>query len=169
MLIVSKEHDYYDTAHDGFIDKTIVYQRTPVQTKDFLKERFDYFRTGTKGKKVDIEFPHVGGHLRATNYSEHKDLFIVGFCGKFYIGLHHTVDTIPDSKNIDRYIYDFDEIVSCLELKPEKKPTKYTSKWSWNWGYTGFFDFYRKYNGVEYQCSWSTKYPSFTLGLTDEL
>jgi len=151
MLIVSKYHDYYDTAHNGFIDKSIVYQRTPVQTNDFLKERFDYFRTGIKGKKLDIEFPYVGGTLSTREYTDHKELFMVGFCGRFYIGLHYTkYDLRKCETTIDRYIYDYDEIIECLELKPDKKVSKPTRKWHYFGDYYNkFVDFYKKYQGVE--------------------
>lgn len=153
MLIVSKGHDYYDTAHDGFIDKTIVYQRTPVQVNDSLKERLSVFTTGIKGNTIDIEIPYVDSHLRVHDYYENKDLFMVGFCGKFYIGLHHVVNFYyKEDSNIDRYIYDKDEIISCLELKPDKKPNKPSRSWKWYWGngYTNFIDFWNKYNGVEH-------------------
>lgn len=165
MLIVSKEHDYYDTSHDGFIDKSIVYQRKPVQTKDFLKERLDYYRTGTKGKKINIEFPYVGGNLRALKFTENKDLFIVGFCGKLYVGLHHTkYDNMKCEDIIDRYIYDMDEMISCLGLKPDKK-TKWSSKWLFGGGYTQFVDFYNKYNEKEYfQFFLDWKVPIFYIG-----
>lgn len=157
MLIVSKEHDYYDTAHDGFIDKTIVYQRTPVQVNAHLKNPYDYFGRNSRGKKINIQFPSVG---YCSDRLEHKDLFIVGFCGKFYIGLHHHKSSSEVS--FDRYIYNFDEIISCLGLKPEKKSK---SSWSWNQGYTGFVDFWNKYNGVEYpELFLEYKVPIFYIG-----
>lgn len=143
MLIISKYHDYYDTAHNGFIDKSIVYQRTPVQSENYLMGRSDYMKKTIKGKKVNIVIPYVGGKVTSKEWIENKDLFMVGFCGKFYIGLHHTkYDKIKCLYVIDKYIYNYDEMIKCLELKPENK-----RKWYGN--YNRFVDFYNKYQGVE--------------------
>ena len=145
MLIISKEHDYYDTAHDGFIDKTIVYQRTPVQTDGYFQSRFGTL-TGTK---IDIDIPY-GNSIRTKEYTEDKEIFMVGFCGKFYLGVHHIKKTfVMGDVLIDRYIYDFDEMIKCLELKPEKR-SKFSRKYHWFGNYyNNFVDFYNKYNGVE--------------------
>lgn len=150
MLIVSKYHDYYDTAHNGFIDKSIVYQRTPVQSENYLKGRYDYMKKSIKGKNVDIVIPFVGSKVSCKEWIENKDLFMVGFCGKFYIGLHHTkYDKIKCHDVIDEYIYDYDGMIKCLELKPDKS-SKPTRKWYYfGNGYNKFVDFYNKYQGVE--------------------
>jgi hypothetical protein len=155
MLIVSKYHDYYDTAHNGFIDKSIVFQRNQSETTDYLKDRFGYFKD-IKGKKIDIEFPFVGGTSSIKGeWEDTKQLFAVGFCGKFYIGLYHFREEFSHVTGYneivnDDYIYSLDEMIKCLELKPEKKSKPYSNKYYFfsNY-YNQLIDFYNKYNDVE--------------------
>lgn len=148
MLIVAKNHDYYDTAHDGYVDKSIVYQRVPKQITDYLKERYSKMSTVKNDKRIDINFPYVGGETKTRKFIENKNLFLVGFCGKFYVGLHYTkYEYIGNQTTIDRYIYKLDEIIECLGLKPDKKIT--TRGYYFGNYYNSLVDFYNKYNGVE--------------------
>jgi len=66
MLIISKFHDYYDTAIAFGVDKTIVYNR---KTETLKKENRWRYRHETKGTK---------------KYSYESDKLTIGFCGEVF-------------------------------------------------------------------------------------
>lgn len=67
MLIVSKFHDYYDSALSGGVDKTIVYERHTIEDEIEAKIDNDFY-------------PHIPLH-------DYFNRIIIGFCGKMYYGL----------------------------------------------------------------------------------
>ncbi len=89
MYIISKKKkDYYDgVVHTMGIDKTIVYNReTKVleDEKEFPKE-FQSGRTGFSMKKPNNFLNLHTPSIKNSKYIYHAP-FIVGFCGKLYIG-----------------------------------------------------------------------------------
>ena len=74
MLIISKFHDYYDTASAYGIDKTVVFQRT----NKFIK---------SKGDELEKLLPY-GEELKLNKDREIINVIvnksIVGFCGQIY-------------------------------------------------------------------------------------
>lgn len=100
MLIVSKYHDYYDTALGfGGIDKTIVYDRigtatyVPIEIPTLNRPR--YFKT----PKFDIEYYFS----------------IIGFCGKLYPYIKKKTRKLGEYEwNVD-HIFDAEEIDTILK------------------------------------------------------
>lgn len=88
MLILSKGKDYYDgVAGTMGVDKTIVYERNVLELDDGFKfpepfkfkKRFDY-----KSKNPFHEIAHY--NLKDESVYKKSSAFIVGFCGKLYVG-----------------------------------------------------------------------------------
>lgn len=125
MLIISKFHDYYDSAIGEGIDKTVVYQRNTVEIE--------------KGPTYGIDLGWGGLNLMGDVLTKNNNRikigdvchkwFTVGFCGKIYVGLEeleviekangiHRLKTktniyygqdclIPFSENKSKRIYDY--------------------------------------------------------------
>jgi hypothetical protein len=90
MLIVSKFHDYYDSAIGYGVDKTIVYHRI-FDDKTYYKSASSW-RKETWGKEV----------------CEVK-LFTIGFCGKLYPGVN-IFKYQYGGTTLDRNIYSAQEL-----------------------------------------------------------
>ena len=91
MLIVKKYHDYYDTAmgFDG-IDKTCVYERNPVIEENKyeisqLKHRFAGDKVGWRHGPYSVDYREF---LKRDNDTPLTVPFVIGFCGKTYVGYH---------------------------------------------------------------------------------
>lgn len=77
MLIISKEKDYYEIATT--IDKTLVWERHTEVFKGFDKS------TNTKWNDYSGQKYHLDSNGRE-NYGDQFELFVIGFCGKQYVG-----------------------------------------------------------------------------------
>jgi len=90
MLIINHKHkDYYDgVAGTTGIDKTIVYDRqiVEVEKKDFPKifRSFSSFDNLKPSPLVQLNNTIIKKKLRVVY--EHTSPFIIGFCGKLYVG-----------------------------------------------------------------------------------
>ena len=100
MYIIAKNKDYYDGVVGSVgIDKTIVYERVIdeiTDDKDMLKEFRHTRNSGWHGVNRENPFLNIGYadiDSKKTKKYEKKDFFIVGFCGKLYLGwkLHYKV------------------------------------------------------------------------------
>ena len=114
MYIVSKFKDYYDSiAGQKGIDKTIVFERFKQELSLSIKAK------GIKQWWSPTHFPVYGGlggygGIPKAGY-KHFELFIVGFCGKLYIGAKVTSviahkHRFNDTENVVSYIYGIDYI-----------------------------------------------------------
>lgn len=130
MLLISKFHDYYDSALAGGVDKTIVYRRN---TKEI--ERPDWM-------KATVWFPELVGRSRwSGNYVDYtKDfsakmksglirkyelkVFIIGFCGKAYKGVRLSKDSDYSSEYQPTYHY----TSASIELEMQRLGIKYRDK-----------------------------------------
>ena len=87
MYIISKFKDYYDGVVGTMgIDKTLVYERKTIEIKDnkkMLKE-FRGFRNWNNIHKN--HFLNIGYADTKSKKYENNNFFIVGFCGKLYLG-----------------------------------------------------------------------------------
>lgn len=133
MLIVSKFHDYYDTAIGATdIDKTCVYTRT---TKEI--DCADVFNEGMP----------VGMVRR---YRENDFLsatpFIVGFCGKTYIGYIFEYEKIIDGKSTTKRMITYNKNNIIKRLWPGQKEMK---KWYNKYSVTMMNEFFDKYDRKE--------------------
>ncbi len=126
MLIITRKKDYYDGVVGTMgIDKTLVYNREPVEVdeKDFPKfiKRNKYDWRGTK----DTPFITLSNHDIKKEYKKQYEQyghFVVGFCGKFYVGwkLYHEIDDpniIAGKKLITEITYDFDLIKKIIKSR----------------------------------------------------
>lgn len=102
MRIISKFHDYYDTALSYGIDTTLIYDRQTVEIdlkEDVPNEIYKLLRmhNNSYGRKFNTE------------------LYVVGFCGTFY-PVYRLVDTnsTPVIKDFTRFVYSSDDVVAFL-------------------------------------------------------
>ena len=108
MLIVSKFHDYYDSASAYGIDKTCVYKR---ETKTEGKERPDRHRFQRTVQDRDGK-------------DWHPEKFVVGFCGKIYPAIKLTAEGYADVPFVEapvKYFYEYDKLEKFLVPKKDKK------------------------------------------------
>lgn len=116
MYIISKKKDYYDGVVGTVgIDKTIVYEREFIEIEDY-KEFPSEFRRNQPWRKWNDQ----NHFLNLNKYSINKeskyqkfDSFIIGFCGKLYLGWKFHWETEEDRKWYGRFqtdvIYGYDD------------------------------------------------------------
>lgn len=122
MYIISNKKDFYDgVAGTTGIDKTIIYDRETIE-KDEIPTIFERRKGYWGTRKTDTPFHNIGCHsikkeCRGIACDEYA-YFIVGFCGKLYIGwkLYFEINTV--SHDISTTIsYDNEYMQSILEQK----------------------------------------------------
>lgn len=90
MLIISKKKDYYDGVVGSVgIDKSIVYDRTLIEFDEHEIPEIFYRKKGfyNNFSKKDNPLHHLGHNaLQKTSEYDGYSYFIVGFCGKLYLG-----------------------------------------------------------------------------------
>jgi len=91
MLIISKRKDFYDgVAGTTGIDKTIVYEREMIEVEDndFPKvfQKFSSQKNRNPSPFVILSSVNVKRDLRISGVYVHAAPFIIGFCGKLYVG-----------------------------------------------------------------------------------
>lgn len=120
MYIISKKKDYYDgVAGTTGIDKTIVYEREVIEVDEdnmpkFFRRKKGFWRKGERNPFHELSYHKLKKEYRDV-CDEHAH-FIIGFCGKLYIGwkLYRVID--DTSKKIStEFVYDADYIKSILE------------------------------------------------------
>lgn len=121
MLILGNKKDYYDSAVGMGIDKTIVYDRqlnemlVPNDIKEKISEsikwhkNFTWVCSGWKIKRIPIG-------------KNNTEIIVIGFCGKLYVGIKITTQTIdePYDFNVD-FVYNHDRILEMLKDKQNHK------------------------------------------------
>jgi hypothetical protein len=124
MLIISKFKDYYDgVVGTTGIDKTIVYNR---ESKEFNPKDKDYpkflFNSYSLRKKLDINpiidlTPYSSPFLKKDIVYKTYQYFVIGFCGKQYIGFKLFYRDYIDNNEI-KYdiIYGYDNIANYLDM-----------------------------------------------------
>lgn len=122
MLILSKRKDYYDGVVGTMgIDKTLVYDRQVIEVEekdypDILKRKRYSWR-----KSNDTQFYNITRHDIKKEFGkkyQHYSYFLVGFCGKLYIGwkLYHEVKTnIGTTELITEITYDFEYLKTIIK------------------------------------------------------
>jgi hypothetical protein len=128
MLIISKKKDYYDGVVGTMgIDKTIVYDRQIIEFEDKnIPELFYKKFYGLYGMKRDKNHPFykLTYHHIKKEYQKkypHFSYFIIGFCGKIYVGwkLYSEGKNYYNEFNplITEITYDFDYMKTLSEPK----------------------------------------------------
>lgn len=126
MLIVSKFHDYYDTALAHGVDKTCVYNRITEKTP------------GTKEDESGLS--SLGWCKRDENPWRSKEcefLFqcVVGFAGNLYPMMYHALgQPDPDADGSSTFMYDVKSCMGFLdETFPETRKRDNDKKFEWAW------------------------------------
>lgn len=121
MLIISKrdKKDYYDGVVGTMgIDKTIIYDREEKELEGINLPRI--FRQPKFINKKDINpFTNLGANWVKKAYRndiKHYSYFVIGFCGKLYIGFKFFSNTYGNITSIST-TYDFDMIKNIIEDK----------------------------------------------------
>lgn len=118
MYIISKYKDYYDgVVHSMGIDKSIVYDRkmkifesnTSDFPNEFKRERFDY---NPLNKPLAWS---ISLNLKEDSQYDNYSTFIVGFCGKLYLGWKLIKNTIYGE--IIDIVYGYDELIKNFNNK----------------------------------------------------
>lgn len=125
MLIVSKFHDYYDSAMGMGIDKTCVYKR---ETKAIpFKIR--------GGWKEGRENPISGLFNERARYSAggwNTARYVIGFCGKLYPLIHISRLDVKGLTDEHHYFYDEESYNTFFKVKKDKKKSKWRSYFWWH-------------------------------------
>ncbi len=114
MLIIARKKDYYDGVVGTMgVDKTIVYDREIIEVEaenmpDLFKRKTFYtsFR-----EREDNPFYQLGNSRIKKKYYKkypHNSYFILGFCGKLYIGWK--LYSVKESTNH----YDFNNVITTI-------------------------------------------------------
>ena len=87
MLIISKQKDYYDGVVGTVgIDKTIVYERNEIEFKEREEFPKEFHKAKTYSYRDENPFLSLNGYKMDSKKYDGYVTFIVGFCGKLYIG-----------------------------------------------------------------------------------
>lgn len=89
MYIISKNKDYYDGVVGTMgVDKTIVYERSTIETEDSkdMPKEFQPSINQSWNNRRDNHFLNVGYMRTESKKYNDVDSFIIGFCGKLYLG-----------------------------------------------------------------------------------
>lgn len=90
MYIISKNKDYYDgVAGSMGIDKTIVYERHPIEIENYSDIPDEFKVDNVWQHRYENHFYNIGYSYIDTNKTKKYNevySFIVGFCGKLYLG-----------------------------------------------------------------------------------
>lgn len=109
MLIVSKFHDYYDTASVYGVDKEYVYNRTEKMVKSSISKENDW--------KNHWPYEEVFVKKKANATTEYKvNKQVIGFCGKLHPVVVVNKKLISTGSKVDRFsFYDIDKALDFFE------------------------------------------------------
>lgn len=122
MLVISKYKDYYDQILSHGVDKSILYKR---ELQEFFFKANQYVRSDNIINADTYEFleylrinlPY--GTTRFDNKDYTAESFIIGFCGKIYIGYQMTTDikTYESYNSITKieFVYSVNDIITFFK------------------------------------------------------
>ena len=151
MLIVKKFHDYYDSAMGSYgIDKTCVYDRTPF----FPSDKYEYQEE--TGLFLTKKIGFTAGPYSYENRSRYTDKnntlesitpFVIGFCGKTYVGYCFKYNTPGMYESSYKITYSIEDFLAEYDLKEKEKTShKYYNPQD----YKRLVDFYTLYDNKEH-------------------
>lgn len=116
MYIISKHKDYYDgVAGSMGIDKTIVYERHQTTVDNHLEIPNEFKETGGHRRNYDNPIYNIGYSdldLKKSKKYSFVSTFLIGFCGKLYIGWRFFYkvrkDHMPFDETVADIVYDYD-------------------------------------------------------------
>lgn len=144
MYIISKHKDYYDgVVGTTGIDKSIIYERHEVSTDK--RDEFPSFYTRDSWKEMrDNPLDRMNYiRLKSDKYEDYS-LFVVGFCGKLYLGWKLLYKN--EFNGVDEFdvSYDRDEIESYFTIEKNFE-IKLDNLYNYINNYDAL-DIFRKYN-----------------------
>jgi hypothetical protein len=88
MYIISKNKDYYDGVVGSVgLDKTLVYEREFVEIEDYLEFPNEFRNNQPWKRNKNNHFLNLNSFsIRKESKYRASDSFIIGFCGKLYLG-----------------------------------------------------------------------------------
>lgn len=144
MLILAKKKDYYDgVAGNTGIDKTIVYDRQTIELEvNKIPKIFGSNKDFWGVKYGETPFRKLSYHSlkkEHNNVCDEHAFFIIGFCGKFYIGwkLYKKVKNGLNDQITTTITYDMDYIKEILEPK------------SWHGNLADSIEYIKSYNPLQ--------------------
>jgi hypothetical protein len=150
MYIIAKRKDYYDgVAGSTGIDKTIVYDRPVIEVEDndipvlFHRKRFMWGKTG-ESPFYKLQNHHLNKAFQK-NYP-HFAYFIIGFCGKLYIGWKLYRET-PNNDCGSNY-YRANDLVTDITYDFDYMKTIVDSK-GWHGNFVDDVNYVKNYNALE--------------------
>ena len=129
MYIISKFKDYYDGAVGMGIDKSIVYNRNTNGEKYEQVRKYETFKELMPKTKFPFvrhnDFDMDNFHTNSKSIYYKVDTFVVGFCGKYYLGFRFSRKRKSNNVEITdehKYVYDIEEA---------KKEISFEDRYSW--------------------------------------
>lgn len=131
MYIITKHKDYYDSA--GGVDKTCVWTRTPeIEENKEKKTNLIKFFEGPKVGWVSGPYSKYEPRFHGAGKSPYLIRpFIIGFCGKTYVGYvfkWYTNDYLEEKVKIVYGPDEFFELCKISAIKSLEKPKKEATK-----------------------------------------
>ena len=131
MYIISKFKDYYDGAVGMGIDKSIVYERHTIGEKYEQVKKYETFKELMPKTKFPFSrhnnFDMDDFHTNSKSIYYKVDTFVVGFCGKYYLGFRFSRKR--KSKGIGLEITDEHKYV--YDIEEAKKELTFEDRYSW--------------------------------------
>lgn len=135
MLIISKFKDYYDIGNTYGIDKSIVYERHVLSSTedDKIKPPESITNVFTSENKYNNRFHNLkftkdsyNSRLKSNSRYEYVSPFIIGFCGKLYLGfkMGYSNNKPYDNDYFVDYEYDIYDVLKHIENKKSHKSKK---------------------------------------------
>ena len=136
MLIVSKHKDYYDgVVGTTGVDKTIVFERTTEEIEDRKKFPKSFQRKSRWNDNNQL-IQHFSYNNKSTKYTDASH-FIVGFCGKLYVGFK----MIYEKQN------NYEEIITDITYDVNEFKTHFNQRWSFA-DFDEFVEYVKNYDST---------------------
>jgi hypothetical protein len=160
MLIISKYRDYYDkiVGVDG-IDKTLVFKRNIIEIEDIKADVIN----------INYNMPcNIGCSLYSEKITKKNPIytsFIIGFCGKLYIGYKFEwIENIKDEEiKKSEILYDKEKIIAkIIKNKNPNRAKKLKQQLEDVYNNIHFKDYYEKFQIQNIPYFYAKKYKSTT-------
>ena len=113
MRIISKFKDYYDGVQAYGHDQDLCYVRKEEESDEFIDEKnMETFSKILNTCPKFLTAPYKKNHWNSTGSDPSP--FIIGFCGKFYVGARITVTSNDWTHPTYESVYSIDDVVSHI-------------------------------------------------------
>lgn len=143
MLIISKNKDYYDGVVGSMgVDKTIVYERNTTEINDIKKFPKPFDNKKRKWSDVNHFYELPFFKLKSDTKYEYRSPFIIGFCGKLYVGIKFYYK-VRIHNSMEIYDYQYDTFYDLINIK------KYVEENHWNNVFNDTYNYINDYDPIE--------------------